>query len=208
MSLIITIGRQNGSGGREIGKRLAKDLNIAFYDNNLLALTAQRTNFDLQYMEKREERAPGLWASFALGVPMGGLSAPTVLPDNLFQEQAETIKSVAGQGGCVIVGRASNYVLRDVPTVDVFVYAPLKDRVERKLALLPPEEKCSFAEMEKKLIAADKARAKFYSYYTGMNWGPGPDFDLNVNTGKIGVEGAVEVIETYVKNLKENAFAL
>ncbi|MBO7436082.1 cytidylate kinase-like family protein [bacterium] len=202
MSLIITIGRQNGSGGREIGKRLATDLDIAFYDNNLLALTAQRTNFDLQYMEKREERAPGLWASFALGVPMGGISAPTVLPDNLFQEQAETIKSVAAEGGCVIVGRASNYVLRDIPTLDIFVYAPIKDRVERKLSLLPPEEKCSFEEMKKKLIAADKARAKFYSYYTGMNWGPGEAFDLNINTGKIGVEGAVEVIKAYVAGWK------
>lgn len=202
MSLIITIGRQNGSGGREIGKRLATDLGIAFYDNNLLALTAQRTNFDLQYMEKREERAPGLWASFALGVPMGGISAPTVLPDNLFQEQAETIKSVAAEGGCVIVGRASNYVLRDIPTLDIFVYAPIKDRVERKLSLLPPEEKCSFEEMKKKLIAADKARAKFYSYYTGMNWGPGEAFDLNINTGKIGVEGAVEVIKAYVAGWK------
>ena len=202
MSLIITIGRQNGSGGREIGKRLATDLDIAFYDNNLLALTAQRTNFDLQYMEKREERAPGLWASFALGVPMGGISAPTVLPDNLFQEQAETIKSVADEGGCVIVGRASNYVLRDIPTLDIFVYAPIKDRVERKLSLLPPEEKCSFEEMKKKLIAADKARAKFYSYYTGMNWGPGEAFDLNINTGKIGVEGAVEVIKAYVAGWK------
>lgn len=202
MSLIITIGRQNGSGGREIGKRLATDLDIAFYDNNLLALTAQRTNFNLQYMEKREERAPGLWASFALGVPMGGISAPTVLPDNLFQEQAETIKSVAAEGGCVIVGRASNYVLRDIPTLDIFVYAPIKDRVERKLSLLPPEEKCSFEEMKKKLIAADKARAKFYSYYTGMNWGPGEAFDLNINTGKIGVEGAVEVIKAYVAGWK------
>ena len=202
MSLIITIGRQNGSGGREIGKRLATDLDIAFYDNNLLALTAQRTNFDLQYMEKREERAPGLWASFALGVPMGGISAPTVLPDNLFQEQAETIKSVAAEGGCVIVGRASNYVLRDIPTLDIFVYAPIKDRVERKLSLLPPEEKCSFEEMKKKLIAADKTRAKFYSYYTGMNWGPDEAFDLNINTGKIGVEGAVEVIKAYVAGWK------
>ena len=202
MSLIITIGRQNGSGGREIGKRLATDLDIAFYDNNLLALTAQRTNFDLQYMEKREECAPGLWASFALGVPMGGISAPTVLPDNLFQEQAETIKSVAAEGGCVIVGRASNYILRDIPTLDIFVYAPIKDRVERKLSLLPPEEKCSFEEMKKKLIAADKARAKFYSYYTGMNWGPGEAFDLNINTGKIGVEGAVEVIKAYVAGWK------
>ena len=202
MSLIITIGRQNGSGGREIGKRLATELDIAFYDNNLLALTAQRTNFDLQYMEKREERAPGLWASFALGVPMGGISAPTVIPDNLFQEQAETIKSVAAEGGCVIVGRASNYVLRDIPTLDVFVYAPIKDRVERKLSLLPPEKTCSFEEMKKKLIAADKARAKFYSYYTGMNWGPGEAFDLNINTGKIGVEGAVEVIKAYVAGWK------
>ena len=86
--------------------------------------------------------------------------------------------------------------------MDIFVYAPIKDRVERKLSLLPPEEKCSFEEMKKKLIAADKARAKFYSYYTGMNWGPGEAFDLNINTGKIGVEGAVEVIKAYVAGWK------
>lgn len=206
MSLVITIGRENGSGGREIGKRLAKELNLDFYDNNLIGITAQRTNFDKEYMEKREEQAPGLWASFALGFPMAGLSSP-VVPDSVFQEQAETILQVAGKGNCVIVGRASNYILRDLPTVDVFVYAPIEDRVRRKLSLLPPEEKCSFEEMKKKLLAADGARAKFYSYYTGSNWGPGPAFDLNVNTGKIGVEGAVEVIKTYVKNLRGDAFA-
>ena len=94
-----------------------------------------------------------MWASFALGFPAAGLSSPMV-PDSVFQEQAETILQVAKNGNCVIVGRASNYILRDLPTVDVFVYAPIRDRVERKLSLLPPEEKCSFEEMQKKLLAA------------------------------------------------------
>jgi len=198
MPLVVTIGRENGSGGREIGRRLAKDLNIAFYDNNLLDLTAKRTNFDVAYMEKREERAPGLWVALALGSPMGLINSPAS-PDQIFQEQAETIRQVAAEGSCVIVGRASNYILRDVPTVDIFVYAPIVLRVKRKMSLLPPGAEIEEESMRKKLLEADQMRARFYSYYTGMDWGPGSNFDLNLNTGLVGIDGAVKTIETFLE---------
>lgn len=202
MPLVITIARENGSGGREIGRRVAKELGIDFYDNNLLDLTAQRTHFDVQYMQKRDEKAPGLWAAFALGGPIGQISSASA-PDYVFQEESETIRQVAEKADCVIVGRASDYVLRDCDNViNVFVYAPIDYRVQRKMALLPPEQYVSPRTMKKQLEEADNVRSKFYSYYTGLDWEPGNRFQLNIDTSRIGVDGAVATILAYVRAWK------
>ena len=202
MSLVITLGRQNGSGGREIGFRLARELDLTFYDNNLLSLTAERTNFDVNYVKERSEQAPRLWAAFVQSTPLGPLGQ-TPLPDSIFEAQAETIKEVAKIGNCLIVGRASDYILRNTKAVHIFVYAPIEARVARKLSLLPEGTKVTPEEMRRNIEKADRARASFYSYFTGQEWGVGERFDLNLNTGKIGVEGAVKVIKDYLSEIKE-----
>lgn len=202
MNYVITIGRQFGSGGHEIGFRLAQKLGIPFYDKKLLTLTAENSRFSESFLEKMDETRPGF-----LSIGTGALSVSGETPlgqsygmshnDQVFIETSKTMQDLAKKGPCVIVGRCADYVLRDIPTIDLFITADLEDRISRKLAL-DKKEKLGHDAMEKKILSTDKARSRYYEYYSHERWGDASHYHLCINTSRIGVDRAVDLIERFV----------
>jgi len=213
---IIAIGREFGSGGREIGVRVAKRLGIKFYDKELLHLTAEQSRFSEKNLENFEEKRPSFLSSSS--IPLFGSvmrSSVDVFPsfyqlstnDQIFIDQSNVIKQIAEDDkGCVIVGRCAGYVLADKPNlVNIFICAELEDRVNRKLALQKEEcekgkKELNYKEMEKLAKYVDKERTRYYEYYTHERWGDSRNYDLSINASSVGIDGAVELILCFLKN--------
>ncbi|MBQ6622668.1 MAG: cytidylate kinase-like family protein [Mogibacterium sp.] len=199
--IIVTIGREFGSGGHEIGKRLAKALGINFYDHEFIAMAVQKTGYHEDYIKNNEEKAP----DFATGALFSGLEFYQPSPfDKIQAEEYKLIKEIAARESCVIVGRAADYILQDQSHVSIFLFAPLEDRVNRKLALLDPEKakKVTPAAMEKIVKQMDKQRRRYYEYYTDMKWGARDSYDLLINTSRAGIDGSVKIIKTYIEECR------
>ena len=202
--IIVTIGREYGSGGHDVGKRLAKKLGIKFYDNELINIAAKEMGFHEDYIRSNEEKAPGFSAFIGSG---GAISA---LPSNDIQQaEFELIRKIAETESCVIVGRAADFILEDVQHASIFVFAPREERLKRiKLNSAVydktfPEEPKTDADYEKILKTTDKQRKKFYEYYTDKKWGSRDSYDILIDTHKTGIDGAVAIIETYLKSSKD-----
>ena len=198
---IIAIGREFGSGGREVGTMLAKALDIPFYDKELLKRVAQEGDFHEKFLETHEETAPTIAiASFDRNL-MDNFYQPS-FSDSIFVEQSNVIRDIAAEGPCVIVGRCADYILRDEPILRVFMYADMPYKISRKHAVAPEKADYTDEEMEKYIRKVEKARRKYYEHYTGQKWGLADNYDLCINTSKIGSEGALKVILDYLENYK------
>ncbi len=195
--LVITIGREFGSGGHEIGARLANKLGIAFYDRELIALAAEKSGYSESFINRNDERTPGMFARsvmFAKGNSYGRMSPE----DDLFIAQTALIRELTDKGPCVIVGRCADYVLRDKRNVvNVFIHAPLDDRIRRKLAL--GTEGASERDVKRNIQTKDKNREKYYNFYTGLRWGDSRNYNICIDTSKVGIDGAVEIIADYAQ---------
>lgn len=196
---IITIGRQFGSGGREIGHLLAETLDIPFYDKELISLAAKKSGMDPEIFANVDEKASNsLLYSLSMGLYGLGhnFSAMGDLPvnDKLYILQHKIIKELAAQGPCVIVGRCADYVLKDLPNcVNVFIQADLQYRIQRAIEVHEIDKKRS----EQIVNKTDKVRANYYSFYSGKKWGVAENYDLCINSGKLTKEQAVEIITQY-----------
>ena len=194
---IITIGREFGSGGHEIGARLAKRLGMKFYDKELITLAAEKMGFCENFVENNDEKKPGVFAR-SMAFSRGGMYAQMSPEDNIYVTQTLTIRELAHKGNCVIVGRCAGHILKDRDdVVNIFVHAPIEDRVSRKMLL--SETEMSAAAMKKKIIAADKGREKYYNFYTGEKWGDCRNYHICLDTSKVGIDGAVEIIVQYIE---------
>lgn len=198
---VITIGRQFGSGGRQVGELLAKRLNIPYYDKQLLAEASKDSGICEEMFEDHDEKPTrSLLFSLVTGMQVRG-DAGTMYMDmplnhKIFLAQFEAIRNLAAQGPCVIVGRCADYVLRDDPKcVSFFVKADMDSRIERAVKYYGMEEKNA----EDTLRKADKRRASYYNYYATSTWGDVNNYDLCVDTGSVGVEGAVELMAQFVE---------
>ena len=199
MSFVITIARQYGSGGREVGEKLAQSLGIEFYDKKIVEMACEKENIHIDIADKEEEKATNslLYTIVTDGIrgirDMGTIHMP--LNDRLFVAESEVIKEVA-QKDCVIVGRAADYVLSDTDTkvFSVFVYASLPDRIQRIMRLYGLTEK----QAKDKIASVEKTRKNFYNYYTDRRWGEMTNYDLCVNTSFGGVDKAVEMLKNYI----------
>lgn len=200
MKSVITIGRQYGCGGREIGKVLSERLGIPFYDKELIDYASSQSGINAEVLQQYDERATNsLLYSLSIssysyvGTAMNAPQMP--LNDQLYISQSEIIKKLADEGPCIILGRCSDYVLKDrTDVLNVFLHADLDVRVERivnKLGI--PKSKAK--EIIKK---TDKRRASYYNYYTHQKWGDLKNFDLAINS-RVGVEKVVSLIESYYK---------
>lgn len=198
-NFVITIGRQFGSGGREVGEKLAQKLGIPYYDKNILAKAAEDSGICKELFEQHDEKpTPALLFSMIGGDHSGYMGMP--LQHKLFLAQFDTIRKVAGEGPCVIVGRCADYVLRDnVNAISVFVKADLPARVARAI-----ERGADAMRAEDIVHKADKQRASYYNYYATAEWGDAANYDLCLDTGKLGIDGAVELIEAFI-TLREKA---
>lgn len=201
-NLIITIGRQFGSGGRQIGKRLAEELGIDFYDRALITAAAKKSGFSEELFEMMDKRATNsLLYSLSMfgGSGVNGMS----LTDQLYLTQANLIREFADKGSCVIVGRCADHVLREYPNrFDIFISAPIEDRI-RRIQSSPDREFEGNKSPQSTLEKMDKQRATYYNYYTGKVWGKADHYDLCINAGRLGIDRSVELILNFVNGLKE-----
>ena len=198
---IITISRQFGSGGRSIGRAVAERLGIPFYDKELVEQIAMESGFDPSYVAEHGEHAPGKtvfsYAFAAQGVPgaMQGMSAA----DFLWHIKCNVILQLAQKGPCVIVGRNADYILKDRPdAMHVFIHADMPYRADRIVNLYGQAEKSPEARLQEK----DKRRKLNYQHYTGRDWGDAANYDICLNSGKLGEEACIDFIVHTVQNSK------
>ncbi len=197
--VIITIARQYGSGGRQIGERIAKELGVPFYDQNLITLAAEKSDLCHEAAAEADERnANSLLYTLAMG-STAMLHTPHYnmpINDKLFLVQSDIIKEAAEKGSCVIVGRCADYVLRDrTDVVSVFVHADANIRAKHVAERNGITESEAFSLISK----TDRRRANYYNFYTGKRWGETNHYDLCVDAGRIGIENAANLIAAYAK---------
>lgn len=198
MSLIITIGRQFGSGGRDVGEKVAEYFNIPFYDKELVELAAQKSNISKEALKEVDEHATNsfLYSLASGNYSMRGINAPIYyempINDKLFIAQADVIKEVAKKGSCVIVGRCADYVLENEneDVLSVFVYGSVDYRAKRVMSALDITQ----AKAKDKVLKTDKQRRTYYDYYTSKNWGVMSNYDLCIDAEKFGIEETANMI--------------
>jgi cytidylate kinase len=196
--LIITISRQYGSGGREIGQLLARRLSIPCYDKELIRLASEKSGFAPAHFEAPDQQEASSSLIFALtraGAMMNSYDLP--LSDKIYLAQSQTIRQLAEEGPCVLVGRCAGYVLEGHPRcVRVFLHAPLPLRVERGIRSygLPPEK------AEEIVTKTDRRRAAYSNYYTGARFGDASLYHVSLDSLSIGLEQAAGILESYVRN--------
>lgn len=197
---VITIARGYGSGGRTIGRMLATELGVNFYDRQLLRLASDDSGINEELFAKADEKLKkSLLFKIARNVYKGELIPPDsddfISNDNLFNYQAKIIKELASTEACVIVGRCADYVLKDYDNVvKLFIHAPLSDCIKTLKDMYGNPEK----EIEKQIASIDKHRAEYYKYYTGRDWEDAVNYDLCLNTGKLGFAKCVEIVKAYL----------
>ena len=204
--LIITIARQYGSGGREIGEKVAKKLGITIYDKQLITDAAAKGNLDENVSKMADESAASsLLYTLALGSNVLGTTMhfgyKMPLNDKLFILQSEIIKEKAKDESCVIIGRCADYVLRDEEKVlKIFVYGDLDHR-QARIAARHPELKS--AQVIDVINKTDKRRSSYYNFYTGNKWGKYDNYDMAINSSTLGIDGAAELIVSCAQKLLE-----
>lgn len=205
MKSIITISREFGSGGREIGRTLAKELDIPFYDKELLELASKESGICEELFVKNDESYTN---SFLFSLVMGSYPVSAdgrINPDlplnhKIFLAQFDTIRKLGEKGPCVIVGRCADYVLKDLPNVaHFFLMGNMADKKARILGRYDIEKD----KAEDFIKKTDKRRASYYNYFTDQRWGKASNFDLCINTSKTGIAGAVKLMKEYIE-IKEN----
>lgn len=204
MSLVITIGRQFGSGGRDVGERIAEYFNIPFYDKELVEMAAQKSNISKEALKEVDEHATNsfLYSLASGNYSLRGINAPIYyempINDKLFIAQSEVIKEVAKQGSCVIVGRCADYVLdeENVDLLNVFIYGSVDYRAKRVMEA----QGLAYPKACDKVIKTDKQRRTYYDYYTSKDWGVMSNYDICVNTEAFGIDGAANLLISHIKN--------
>lgn len=196
---IITISRQYGSGGRFIGRKLAEALDIPFYDKELITMSAEESGMSKEIFEKADEKAANslLYTLSMNAYLLHGMAGVPDLPlnDKVFLVQSEVIRKLAAKGPCVIVGRCADYVLQENPNcVNVYIYSDMEDRVSRATTYY----NLSADRAQEQIQKTDKKRAAYYNFYTNLKWGRAENYDLSLNSAKIGVDGCVEVIRSFI----------
>lgn len=193
--IIITIGRQFGSGGREVGEKLAARLGIPFYDRELLAQAAQSSGLTKEMMERYDEQPTNSFLySLSVGAYQFQGDVPLPLSNQVFLAMTEAIKAAAQRGSCVIVGRCAEYVLSDRDDLlRVFVRADLPHRIARIMDLQNLSEKEAASLIQK----TDKKRASYHNFYSDEKWGASGSYDLILNTGVIQTDEAAAMLAQY-----------
>ena len=191
---VITISREFGSGGRELGMKLSEKLEIPFYDKELISLTAQETNLSetefLSYYESipvtEQSLEPPLYTSFS---PLYEIP----ISDQVFVAQSRVIKSLAEKGPCIIVGRCADRVLED--SINLFICAGIEHRTQRIISL---NKDLDSELVENKIRETDRKRKDYYQYYTGCEWGKAQNYHLCLDSGLAGVEGCYHAVLSYL----------
>ena len=198
MSLIITIGRQFGSGGKEVGIRVAKELGIPFYDKELLQEAAKKSGLCEKIFENFDERPKSLLYSIAMDSYMfalPGTGAGDSLEQQVYLATFDTIRHLAAQGPCVIIGRCADYILKDYENVvRVFVHAPLAARI----STIMERHNLSEEAARREIARVDKRRANYYRTFTGTDWRDASHYDLCLNSADLGMDKCVDLVAKFL----------
>lgn len=204
--IVITIARQYGSGGREIGELVAKLLDVPLYDKQLITEAAARGNLNEEVLRRTDESAANsLLYTLAMGSNVAGTTMhfgyKMPINDKLFILQSEVIKDYAQKGSCVIIGRCSDYVLRESDNIfRLFIYGDLEHRKSR-VAERHPELKSS--QIIDVINKTDRRRSSYYNFYTGNKWGKYDNYDMAINSSTLGIQGTAELIASCVRELEK-----
>ncbi|MFA5468646.1 MAG: cytidylate kinase-like family protein [Sphaerochaetaceae bacterium] len=197
---VISISRQFGSGGREIGHGLAEALGIPFYDSALITMAAEKSGMSKQVLESLDEKATSRFLyTTPTNVPAFGHPSTTIynmpLSDTLFLTQYELIKKLADEGPCVFVGRCSDYILKEHPYhISIFIHASQEFRAQR----IAEYENIKKEEALSRIAKYDRERRKYHDYYAAGTWGVASCYDLTLNSGKLGIELSIELIKQLI----------
>lgn len=196
---VVTIGRQMGSGGRELGRLLAQRLNIDFYDKKLLLDAAKNSGLIARTIENADERTPSFLSSVfgsALGqaiTPVGAYS----YDDTAYRAVSDTIRTLGQTKSCIIVGRTADYVLRDHPRcISLFIHAPEQACINRVMAR---GDRPSEAEARSLIRKTNKLRAAYYGFFADRNWGAAPTYDLTVDSSLLPMSELADLLADYIK---------
>lgn len=189
-NIIINIGRQFGSGGKEVAMKIGEKLGINVYDNELISKAAEESGFSKELFERSDERRSMFNISSFFGAGRFGSAQNYVGDNELFKIQSEVIRGIAEKGSAIFVGRCSNYILRDLKCLDAFISAPMEERVKRVIDRTGLEEEAAIARIERQ----DRTRQTYYNFFTFGNWGAASDYDLCVDSSILGIDGTADFI--------------
>jgi len=198
--IIITLGRQFGSGGREIGERIAARLGLPFYDRELIQIAAQKSGLGKEFFEQADEEKgrsllSGLMDHYG-ALREDGTAGAYLSNEALFQMQSNVIRDLAAKASAVFIGRCADYVLKDFPRcLNFFISAAMEDRIQRIMRIQQLSEKKARELIEK----TDKKRAAYYNYFTDKQWGAADSYHLCVNSSVLGVEQTSAFLCHFIK---------
>ena len=194
--IIITIGRQFGSGGKCVAEVLGRKLGIPVYDQELIMKAAQESGFSAEFFEQSDEKRRFFSLSSIFATAYSSETENYMSDKGLFRIQCETIRNIAAQGPAVIVGRCSDYVLRDMENkLDVFLTSPL----EKRAARVAERQGIDYAKAMETVEREDRNREEYYNYYTFGNWGVASNYDLCIDSDKLGDEGTADMIIEFAR---------
>ena len=207
MKTVITIGRQFGSGGREIGEKLSKAYGINYYDRELLTRAAKESGFCEEILQNHDERPTNSFLyNLVIDTYSFGYNSSSFvdmpISQKVFLAQFDTIKKVADEGPCVIVGRCADYALdgRD-NVINLFIYADDDFKIKRVMDIYDLDENKARDMINKK----DKQRQSYYNYYTNRKWGKADTYDLCINSSVLGIDGSVKLIKQFVEDFESKS---
>ncbi len=204
MNTVITIGRQFGSAGKEIGEKVAANFGIKYYNKELLSRAAKESGFCQEMLENHDERPT---SSFLYNLVMDTYSfgynashfVDMPISHKVFLAQFDTIKKIAQEGACVIVGRCADYALSEMKNcVHIFIYADEETKIKRVMK----QYDLDAAKAKDMCIKKDKQRQSYYNYYSSKKWGRADSYDLCINSSVLGVDGSVKLITQYIEDFE------
>ncbi len=198
MSVLITIGREFGSGGRELGRRIADELGIAYYDNEILEEILKETDYSKAYLQEVSESRPAALFPIHFGVSWGHTYAPLNQSMDVYAKQNEILRKLADKSSCVIIGRAADYILKDRNPFRIFVYADLQSKVNR-CRDRNEDKNITDAEIIRHIKKIEKSRKSFYEFYTNTKWGDKKNYDMMINTSNQNIKEIAHLLSSMIK---------
>ena len=197
---IITVSREFGSGGRELGKRIADNLGIAYFDREIITEVANRSQLDVNYVEAVLDRGMFREIPVTFGHSISNMSSITHTTQKIISQQQELLSELASHGDCVIVGRNADIMLKDLEPLKLFVYADMEAKIARCKERAPQEECLSDKEMAKMIKRIDKARARTHAFFSDIPWGDKRGYHLCVNTSDTNIKELAAILAKYAEN--------
>ena len=199
-NLIISVGRQLGSGGHDVAKLLAQRFGCTFYDREILNIAAKESGFCEKFFEQTDEQKGFMKSLFHTHVPFvadNSFYNNNFSEESLFKFQSDAIRKAAEEGPCVFVGRCADYILRDhTALVSVFITADTNERISN----VAKRDNCSLEAAKKTITSRESERSSYYNYYTGKQWGDSASYDICVNSSLLGLEGTVNLLAEFIRH--------